>query len=67
MTIDRAARHAVILAAGRGSRLGALTDLSPKCLTIVAGRTLLDWMLDALSQSGIEQVLIVGKGDERFA
>ena len=60
MTIDRAARHAVILAAGRGSRLGALTDLSPKCLTIVAGRTLLDWMLDALSQSRIEQVLIVG-------
>ena len=60
MSIDRTARHAVILAAGRGSRLGALTDLSPKCLTMVAGRTLLDWMLNALFQSGIEQVLIVG-------
>lgn len=52
--------HAVILAAGRGSRLGRLTDASPKCLTVVGGRTLLDWMLSALFQSGIERVLIVG-------
>ena len=60
MNIDGAARHAVILAAGRGSRLGALTDTLPKCLTVVAGRALLDWMLDALFQSRIERVLIVG-------
>lgn len=60
MSMDRAATHAVILAAGRGSRLGALTEAAPKCLTMVAGRTLLDWMLDALFQSGIERVLIVG-------
>ena len=60
MSIDNIAKHAVILAAGRGSRLGALTDTSPKCLTMVGGRTLLDWMLDALFLSGIESVLIVG-------
>ena len=60
MNMARTARHAVILAAGRGSRLGALTDALPKCLTVVAGRALLDWMLDALFQSGIERVLIVG-------
>ena len=60
MSTHGTARRAVILAAGRGSRLGALTDASPKCLTRVAGRTLLDWMLDALFQSGIEQVLLVG-------
>lgn len=60
MSMNHAATHAVILAAGRGSRLGALTEASPKCLTMVARRTLLDWMLDALFQSGIERVLIVG-------
>ncbi len=60
MSTDCTAKQAVILAAGRGSRLGALTDATPKCLTTVAGRTLLDWMLDALFQSGIERVLIVG-------
>ncbi len=60
MSTDDVAKHAVILAAGRGSRLGHLTDFTPKCLTVVAGRTLLDWMLSALFQSGIERVLIVG-------
>lgn len=60
VSIEGTAKHAVILAAGRGSRLGALTDLAPKCMTMVAGRTLLDWMLDALLQSGIEYVLVVG-------
>jgi L-glutamine-phosphate cytidylyltransferase len=51
--------HAIILAAGRGSRLGPLTDDLPKCLTVVAGRPLLDWMLDSLSGAGIENILIV--------
>ena len=60
MSTDAVARRAVILAAGRGSRLGRLTDVSPKCLTVVGGRTLLDWMLSALFQSGVEHVLIVG-------
>ncbi len=60
MSAKGVAKHAVILAAGRGSRLGQLTDTLPKCLTVVAGRTLLDWMLGALFHAGIERVLIVG-------
>ena len=60
MSIDSVAKRAIILAAGRGSRLGHLTDTKPKCLTEVAGRPLLEWMLSALFQSGIERVLIVG-------
>ena len=60
MTPSSVAKQAVILAAGRGSRLGHLTDTLPKCLTVVAGRTLLDWMLSALFKAGIEHVLIVG-------
>lgn len=60
MNTDGVATHAVILAAGRGSRLGHLTDAKPKCLTMVTGRTLLDWMLSALFEAGIKCVLIVG-------
>ncbi len=50
----------IILAAGRGSRMGSLTDEHPKCLTELAGRTLLEWQVDAMHKAGIEDVLIVG-------
>lgn len=50
---------AIILAAGRGSRLGNLTDERPKCLVELRGRPLLRWQLDALSQAGISEVAIV--------
>lgn len=48
--------QALILAAGRGSRLGAITDLHPKGLTPLAGHPLLEWQLDAINGAGIEQV-----------
>lgn len=60
MSASNVAKQAVILAAGRGSRLGHLTDDRPKCLTVVAGRALLEWMLGALRDAGIERVVIVG-------
>jgi choline kinase len=50
---------AVILAAGRGSRMKALTDSKPKCLVRIEGRTLLEWQLSALREAGIEEVGIV--------
>jgi choline kinase len=50
---------AVILAAGRGSRMGALTGDRPKCLTRIAGRTLLDWQRAALSAAGIRDHVVV--------
>lgn len=50
---------AVILAAGRGSRLGALTDGAPKCLAVVGGRALIEHQLDALAAAGVEDVTIV--------
>lgn len=49
----------MLLAAGRGTRLGALTERTPKCLLPVAGRTLLDHHLHALEAAGIEDVTIV--------
>lgn len=50
---------AIILAAGRGSRMGGMTDAQPKCLVTVKGRTLLDRQLDALRQAGIDEIAIV--------
>ena len=43
----------IILAAGRGSRMGVLTDERPKCLTVLAGRTLLEWQIEAMRKAGI--------------
>lgn len=42
--------HYVILAAGAGSRLQPITDHKAKCLTHVAGRTILARQLDALAR-----------------
>ena len=50
---------AVILAAGRGSRMGRLTEDAPKCLVPLAGRELLDWQVTALRAAGIDHVGVV--------
>jgi choline kinase len=50
---------AVILAAGSGTRLRPLTDRTPKCLLEVAGRTILDRLLDALVTAGLDRSVIV--------
>lgn len=50
---------AVILAAGRGSRMGALTVDRPKCLTVVFGETLLARQLKSIKEAGIHEVCIV--------
>jgi bifunctional UDP-N-acetylglucosamine pyrophosphorylase/glucosamine-1-phosphate N-acetyltransferase len=50
---------AVLLAAGKGSRLEPLTESRPKHLLPVGGRPLLEWMLRGLAGIGIEEVLVV--------
>lgn len=50
---------AIILAAGRGSRLGHLTDSAPKCLLKIDGVTLLDRQLRIFGELGIENIAIV--------
>lgn len=50
---------AIILAAGRGSRMKNLTDECPKCLVELRGRSLLAWQLMALREAGIEEIAIV--------
>ena len=51
--------HAVILAAGAGSRMGTLTRRRPKALLRLAGRRLLDWQLAALAAAGVDAVKVV--------
>jgi L-glutamine-phosphate cytidylyltransferase len=53
-------RTAIILAAGRGSRLGPHGAQRPKCLARLGGRSLLDWQLAALQEVGVENVVVIG-------
>lgn len=50
----------LILAAGRGSRMPALTSAGPKCLVRVGDGTLLDRQVAALRASGAERIGVVG-------
>ena len=50
---------AIILAAGRGSRMKELTKEKPKCLVKLRGKALLDWQLEALKKAGINEISIV--------
>jgi choline kinase len=51
--------RAVILAAGRGSRMGPLGDDRPKCLVELEGRSLLDRQIAALRRGGVNRIGIV--------
>jgi len=53
------ASSAIILAAGHGSRMGALTMDRPKAMLEVDGRPLIDWQLDALASYGIIDVTVI--------
>ncbi|MDQ1662752.1 MAG: hypothetical protein QOJ68_2732, partial [Blastococcus sp.] len=49
---------AVIMAGGRGSRLGALTQTTPKPLMRVAGRPIIEWIILNLVSSGIRDIYV---------
>jgi choline kinase len=49
---------AIILAAGKGTRLNGV-ELKPKCLFEVAGRTLLDRQISAITEARISEIVIV--------
>jgi choline kinase len=59
---------AILLSAGKGSRLLPLTAERPKCLIPFSGRSLLEWQLDILQDAGIGEIVIVtGFRDELVA
>jgi choline kinase len=50
---------AIILAAGRGSRMKNMTDNRPKCMVELRGKPLLEWQLASLQEAGVGEVAIV--------
>ncbi len=62
--------RAILIAAGRGRRLGTHTDEIPKCMVEVGGRPILGWIWRALAASGVDELVVIRgyRGDvlERF-
>lgn len=52
--------QAIIIGAGRGSRLMPTTADTPKCFAEVGGRRILDWTLRAFHAGGIKQIAFIG-------
>lgn len=50
---------AVILAAGQGARLRPLTQDRPKGMVDVAGKPIIEWQIQKLRSSGIDEIAIV--------
>lgn len=48
----------MILAAGRGKRMGALTESTPKPLLKVAGKYLIEYAIESLKRGGIGDIVI---------
>lgn len=53
------ASKAIIVAAGRGHRLGSSTDEIPKCMVPVGGRPILHRQADALCAAGVSDIVVV--------
>lgn len=51
--------QAVILAAGEGSRLRPLTRSKPKAMLPVANRPIIEYVIDALLENGIRDIVVV--------
>jgi NDP-sugar pyrophosphorylase family protein len=50
---------AVVLAAGKGTRMGSLTEELPKPMLPVAGKPMLEHVLDRLRQAGVEECGVI--------
>jgi len=55
MTITRA----ILIAAGRGKRLGPHTEDVPKCMVQVGARPILGWVWDAFRAAGVEELVVI--------
>jgi len=55
-----AARAAVVLAAGRGRGLEAVTTDRPKLMLPIGGRPLLGWLIESFKKEGVNDITVVG-------
>ena len=51
--------NAIILSAGQGKRLLPLTEERPKCMLHVAGKSILEWQVQALLAAQIDRLFII--------
>src|SRR5258706_13055613 len=51
-------RRAMLVAAGLGARMRPLSDATPKPLVAVAGKALIDHVLDRLAETGVETAVV---------
>lgn len=58
-------KRAILIAAGRGKRLGPHTEDIPKCMVQVGARPILGWVWQAFAAAGIEELVVIRgyKGD----
>ena len=52
--------QAIIIGAGRGSRLMPTTADTPKCFAEVQGQRILDWTIDAFRENGVDRITFIG-------
>src|SRR5580692_1306989 len=57
--MSEAPRRAIVIAAGRGRRLGAHTEEVPKCMVEVGGRPILGWVWRALAAAGVDELVVI--------
>ncbi len=60
LSASSASRSAVVLAAGRGKGLEAVTTDRPKVMLPIAGKPLLRWMVDSFKKENINDITVVG-------
>jgi NDP-sugar pyrophosphorylase family protein len=59
MNDERFIRRAVILAAGKGTRMGVITQQTPKPLLPILGKPMLEHILERLATAGISRFFVV--------
>jgi choline kinase len=52
--------RAIIIGAGRGSRLMPITESAPKCFAEIRGKRILDWTVEALKGGGCTEICFIG-------
>ena len=58
---------AIIIGAGRGSRLGDLTKELPKNLVDVNGKSIIQRQIDVFQNNGIKEIIVVtGPNKDKF-